>query len=78
METEDQLKAAAALSERFKRSLVNQLAHRLMKDSYQRAQRRLQGQLDQAEMRGYDAQLLVEWMDQLHTEAGHSADASMS
>lgn len=77
METEELPKATGAFSERLKRSLINQLAHRLSRDYYSQAQERLQAQLDQAEMRGCDDQVLAEWIGRLKPTGMISADACM-
>ena len=74
MEIDDEYAAAARLSERFKRSLVNRLAQRMAAAHYRDAQAQMQAMLDQAEMRGRDAQLLVEWQQQLQSrDAGANA-----
>lgn len=75
METEELHKATPGFSERLKRSLINQLAHRLSRDYYRQVQERLQAQLDQAEMRGCDGQVLAEWVGQLQPDRTTSADA---
>ena len=67
---------SASFSDRFRRSLINQMAHRLAYEHFKRARAALQGELDAAEMRGFDARLLHEWQQQLQTNvADHSADA---
>lgn len=65
MELEDQHEIAQGLSERLKRRIINQMAQHLANRHYEQARAQLQGQLDNAEMRGCAAPLLVEWQQRL-------------
>ena len=62
-------------SERFKRSLVNRMAQRAANAHYRAAKGALQGQLDNAEMRGRDEALLAEWQREVDHHAVLHADA---
>ena len=76
MKPDDKGLMSAAFSDRFRRSLINQMAHRLAHVHFSQARAVLQGELDAAEMRGLDARLLHEWQQQLQMNvADRSADA---
>ena len=68
MQSSGLINAAKALSERRKRSLLNRMAYKIAASHYETARSELQAQLDAAEMRSRDTQLLATWMDSLGGE----------
>jgi hypothetical protein len=68
MQSSGLINAAKALSERRKRSLLNRMAYKIAASHFEAARSELQAQLDAAEMRSRDTQLLATWMDSLGGE----------
>ena len=62
-------------SERFKRSLMNQMAQRLARAHYETSKAELQRKLDNAEMRGLDEALLADWQREIEQTPHWRADA---
>lgn len=77
MKIHDDSSGRFCFSEKFKRSMVNRMAHHLAQRQISVYRDELQIDLDQAEMRGRDAVLMSKWLIQLNTRVEHRADACM-
>lgn len=75
MKSCDESEARTCFSERFKRSMINKMAHRFAQRQIAVYRDQLQIDLDQAEMRGRDDVLLSKWLIDLVQPTQQRADA---